>query len=466
MRHSIASERSPARVVALATTSALILSLIGARVGLADEAGLAGEVGGGEGVIVVDLRAGDPTDMARAAQREQLAAALAAAGGIAPRQDPGLVTALAGVPGSDREARMEAARAALARARTAHGDLDCETTSRAARAAVDELAALQAAGGSVTDALRRAHAYLLLCAHDVGNVGGAMEAVSRLHRLAEAGADVAPPPGVSERVWDAYPLLDATASAQIVEVVIATEPADAVVWVDHRPVVVQPPVAGQAGGPVRVLLQEGEHIVAVAAGDASVSQRIQVVGGAREHMMRLVIPAVVPRWPDVAARVARWREGRVPVEGASLGMLMAGLDVRFALVLSSNDDQHGQADMRADIWALEPGARRAVYVGAGDLDRPADIASQVVATAGRWSRGGATRGAMRGATRGDRTPDPAVPLLRESHVPHRGAATTADGRTKKWWVYVTVIGAVAAGGLVILAHDLADDRQRIELRWP
>ena len=425
--------------------------MTGARVGLADEAGLAAEGGGGEPVIVVDLRAGNPADVARAAHREQLAAALAAAGGIAPRQDPGLMAALAGVPASDQEARMEAARAALARARAARGDLDCAATSQAARAAVDELAALQAAGGSVTEALQRAHAYLLLCAHDAGNAGAATDAVYRLHRLADAGVDVAPPPGVSERVWDAYPFLDATASSHIVEVVIATEPADAVVWVDHRPVHRPGAGEGEAAGPVRVLLQEGEHIVAAAAGDVSVSQRIQATtGGSQEHTVRLAVPAAVPRWPDVAAQVSRWRDGRAPVEGAALGTLMAGLDVRFALVLSGKDDQHGVAD----IWALEPGARRAVYVGPGHLDRPAGIASQVVATAGRWSRGG------------DRTPDPAVPLLREGHVPHRRAADTADGRTTKWWVYVTVIGAVAAGGLVILAHDLADDRQRIELRWP
>ena len=45
-----------------------------------------------------------------------------------------------------------------------------------------------------------------------------------------------------------------------------------------------------------------------------------------------------------------------------------------------------------------------------------------------------------------------------------------DGKLKdpptKWWVYASVIGAVAAGVAIIYATDTGSDRQRVELHVP
>ena len=40
-----------------------------------------------------------------------------------------------------------------------------------------------------------------------------------------------------------------------------------------------------------------------------------------------------------------------------------------------------------------------------------------------------------------------------------------DKPRQKWWVYAGIVGAVAIAGGLVLANDLANDRQRIELRW-
>ena len=58
-------------------------------------------------------------------------------------------------------------------------------------------------------------------------------------------------------------------------------------------------------------------------------------------------------------------------------------------------------------------------------------------------------------------PDPNTELLRES--------PSDRARKKKplaWWVYASIIGAVAVGTAIIIANETADDRQRIEVSFP
>lgn len=456
----------------------------------AGSAPVSAPAGGGEQVIIVDLR-GD-------AGRDPFAAALARSGELAPRQDEGLAAALAGGRasdhasgrgsdhgsghGNDQALSMTAASAALDRARSAYGDLDCEAARRQARVAVDELAALQAAGAAVTPALQRAHVYELLCAHDAGQVDAAMAAAFWLQRL---DGTAAPPPGVSQDLWRSYLPLDATASAHIVELVVDTEPPGAAVWLDHRQVGI---------APVRVLAREGEHILAAATRDtAQVAQRIQVSAvGLDRTMTRAVTLRVVARerpWAVQAARVAGWREQAGSMNGAGLGALMAELGVRIALVLpadkrrggpharagSGTDRGEGAGKGAVEIWALDPGQTVARRLGQGRTSAPADVVAQVMDQVRRWD-GGASGVAGLAGLAGSSVPDGAQvslqesrPLLREGDVAPRTGQRSARGvgaGRKTWWVYATIIGAVVAGGLVIASQDLADDRQRIELRWP
>jgi hypothetical protein len=63
----------------------------------------------------------------------------------------------------------------------------------------------------------------------------------------------------------------------------------------------------------------------------------------------------------------------------------------------------------------------------------------------------------------DRAPDPDRPLLLDDR---RGP----DGRLKdpptRWWVYASILGAVAAGAAIIYATDATSNRQRVELHQP
>ena len=57
--------------------------------------------------------------------------------------------------------------------------------------------------------------------------------------------------------------------------------------------------------------------------------------------------------------------------------------------------------------------------------------------------------------------DPNMPLLRED-----ATTTTLSSSKKRWWVYGVVLGAVAAGAGFIIAQDLREDQQRIEVMLP
>ena len=60
---------------------------------------------------------------------------------------------------------------------------------------------------------------------------------------------------------------------------------------------------------------------------------------------------------------------------------------------------------------------------------------------------------------------PAAPLAAPVAAPRAGGEPAAHER-RPWWVYASIAGAVALGAGVILANELADDHQRVELTWP
>ena len=66
----------------------------------------------------------------------------------------------------------------------------------------------------------------------------------------------------------------------------------------------------------------------------------------------------------------------------------------------------------------------------------------------------------------DHAPDPDQPLLTE---PRNGMKRSDGGREEeptKWWVYATVLGALAAGATIVYMHDSAGNTQRVELHYP
>jgi hypothetical protein len=350
---------------------------------------------------------------------------------------------------------------------------DCQAALAEADAAIAALAAEQAAIGAapeaavVEHALAGAHGQVLACAHQRGEIDRALVAARRLRDL--GGGEL--PPGASAVVtadlWRAYPPMDALGNAYILDLTVTTEPAGAQVWVDHR-------LVGTA--PVTVAAVEGAHLVAAASGGRASSQQVEIDRKAlppapwgQTQVMNVHL-SLSPRawaWQAEADEVARWRSTQA-VDGAALGALLARLNARVALVLVDADARlvrSGAPGRQAvQIWAMAPGETEARRVGTGQLARPESVATRVVARVAGWDAMPAhASGQPSGAS-----PEPGVPLLRESDVPRRYGSRPGARRLahKPWWAYATIIGAVAATSLLILAADLGDDRQRIELRWP
>ncbi len=362
-----------------------------------------------ERVAVIDLGPADP------ALRTSLATKLVAAG-FEPLTGDGLEEALAG-DGADADGLLLAA--AMAEAQRAFGALDCAATVTAANQAIGFGAARQAAGLTVPE-LPRATAYIVLCADRAGDVDAAMRAVSKF-RAAGGGTDV--PADVLKK----YPAIDTVLDRDLVPLEITTDVPDAEVWIDFARV-------GKA--PLTVTLPAGEHVIGVAAG----TRRGWAAGSAIKTQTKLAVPTQdrAGKWSDVAKRIASWNGQRPSPQ--DLGWVMAKVQARIVLI-------HRGTTLEAfgRLGLAEPPHKL------GDEEIPVTEMQRAIALIDDrlhvWN---------------DRAPDPDQPLLvDDSRLRDR------DGKLKnpptKWWIYATVIGAVAAGAAVIFATESGADRQRVEL---
>jgi hypothetical protein len=461
-------------------------------------------------VITIDLRtvetppAGAAPETGRTETRQQFTTALTRDGRL--RLAP-IDEALAAVLHGPADAAQRAALASIQAepmARVARADAlrrggDCRAALEAAEPAVAALAAEQAAVGSapgaaaVIHALAAGHGQVLACAHQLGDTDRALAAAQRLRDLGAGELPAGARAVVTGDLWRAYPPMDALGNAHILDLAISTEPAGAQVWIDHR-------LVGTA--PVTVAVVEGAHLIAAAGAERASSQHVDIDrealppapwGQTQVMNVHLTLSPRAWPWQAEAAEVARWRSTQT-VDGAALGALLARLKVRFALVLVDADARlvrsgipRQQAAQVVQIWALAPGETQARRVGTGQLARPESIAARIAARAAGWDETpahafGQSIGPASGQSSGQSSGrsgqssgrssgaglEPGVPLLREGDVPHRYGSRPGGRRLarKPWWAYATIIGAVAATSLLILAADLGDDRQRIELRWP
>lgn len=401
-----------------------------------------------EPVVIVDLRAPadntTPADAARARldeSRRGLARALGehAAITFTYTADSELERALAGQLRSPGELERAAANAVLERAAAAFGQLDCSTAEAAAGEAVLAFAAMHAAGRSTAqaahpstgNALKQAYIYRLLCAHGRGESDAAIAARTRLELLGVSRA----PAGVNSMVWGLYPALDATSNSQVFELELTTTPPDAEISVDHQYV-------GRA--PVKVFVPEGTHLIAAASGSRHTALEVAVASDGQAVHLDVPAAATESRYLALSKRVESWRENGYTPTPEDIAALLTLLEVRFGLVLGNTRE----AAEPVEIWALGPGEREARLLGVTPASRVADIAGVIARRARAWDRTG---------------PDPNIELLRE---PANVRTDRKKAKKLEWWAYATIIGAVAAGTAVILANDLADDRQRIELTWP
>jgi hypothetical protein len=231
-----------------------------------------------------------------------------------------------------------------------------------------------------------------------------------------------------------YPEVDTVSNRDLVPLAIATEVAGAVVWIDFH----------EAGtSPLNVVLPAGRHVIAAASG----SRRGVLTGTVVRSQPDVTVPM-----PDqagthhaLAARIRGWG-GSMPAT-AELAAVLREIGARVALV------RHGDT---VEAWGhagLGEPLRRL-----GDVDgvRPLGEVDALVALV-----------ADRLATWNDRAPDPDQPLLTETPEERRRYGTRSkEDEPTPWWVYATIGAAVLVGGVVIYAHESADNTQRIEITYP
>jgi hypothetical protein len=364
-----------------------------------------------ERVAIIDLGPSNPV------VRQKLAAAMIA-GGLDALIGDGVEDALAG-ENVDKDAVQLAA--AIAQAEDAFGKLDCKLATEASTLAIGIAAQRQAANLPVPE-LPRALAYVLLCADRAGDVDKAL--VAAKHLRAVGGSDDVP-----ADVWKKYPEIDAVADRELVPLEITADVPNAAIWVDFTRV-------GTA--PMTVLLPVGEHLVAAAAG----SRRGWAAGTAVRTQAMLAISTQDHGgpWSEVAQRVAGW-QGKMPAP-QELGWVMAKVRARIAVVRRGDT-----AEVFGRIGLSEAPHRIGGEDGVATLAEVDRLAALIRDRVQTWN---------------DRAPDPDRPLLVDDG---RGDGKRRDQPTK-WWVYASIVGAVAAGAVLIYANDAGSDKQRVELHQP
>ena len=395
---------------------------------------------GGSPVVVVDLVSGSADGAA--ALRQELSSA-----GFALLTAPDLDAANAGLDGGKD---LGEALAALERARSSFGALDCPAAQQAAEAAISLLAARGAAGIDGTAQLSTAWSYLLLCRDRAGDIDGAMRAAQALRALPPApGGVAAAPAGVDAAVWAKYPEVDVTANRDIAELTIIAEPG-AALTIDHRP-------AGTS--PATVFVPAGRHVVAAALGSRRAALWIDLSTRSATVAIRVIEQdATLSR---ISERVAGWKAR--PPDGKQVASYLENLltaaqgrpwnpsssrSPLLVLVGVSGDPR------RAQLWAsdgpgVQPEATELTLAAQAEGTQATEIIAALHKRALQW-----------------REAEPVPELL--VNAPDAGDVDLErdEKPVTKWWVYAAIAGAVAVGGAVIVANELADDTQRIELRVP
>jgi hypothetical protein len=351
---------------------------------------------------------------------QQLQTAIVAAG-FSPVIGDGVEDALAGRD-TDRDATALAAE--MATAEHAFGALACSEATPAARQAIGIAAARQAAGRPVPE-LPRAWAYVLLCADRDGQIDVAQQAADQLRALGGW-------PDVPAAVWAKYPAVDAIAGRDLVDLDVDADQPGAAIWIDFRPV---------GTSPVHVVLPAGEHVIAAAAG----TRRGWAAGTAvrTQNALRVPLTDAAGPWAEVARRVAGWG-GKLPPPD-ELAQVLGSIHARIALIRRGD---------RIEAWGQIGRSEAPHLLGGEDGAAPlADVGRLLGVIADRIGAWDA------------HAPDPDMPLLTEGSGPRGARKDQADGGTQ-WWVYAAIGGALAIGATIIIVHDAASDRQRVELRYP
>tara|TARA_R110002073_G_scaffold123819_3_gene267684 strand:+ start:58768 stop:59811 length:1044 start_codon:yes stop_codon:yes gene_type:complete len=320
---------------------------------------------------------------------------------------------------------LEQGKVALATVALAYGALDCPGTFSRSNQAILDLAAASASGIDASLELRQAYLYRFLCAHRGGDVDKAMAAASMLRTLAAGVSADGRPKEISEATWQTYPAIDAQSNQGQVVVSFESEPSGAAIWIDFEE---------RGTTPEKLFLATGEHIVALGSAQGAVSQRITVTDA---QTIKLPLHASAHEWKAIAESVETLRVAKPAARNIEMRNLMAALEAQVAFVMEDPG--------RVSVWVLPLGESAPHHIGHAPN---ASIAGSIALQALRDSA---------------QAPglDSTMPLLRE-----HDDTNVRKSSNRRWWVYGVVLGAAAVGAGFIIAQDLTDDRQRIEVAFP
>jgi hypothetical protein len=389
----------------LQVTAGLIAALVASSAGAAPR----------ERVAVIDLGPADP------AIRQKLAAAIVD-GGLVPVIGDGVEDALGGQSVEPDELQLAVA---IGDAQRAFGALDCPATIAASKTAIGIAAARQAAGRPVVPELTRGWTYRLLCADRTGDSDAAMTATARLRALGQRPAEI------PNEVWTKYPAVDAVLDHDMVPLEIKAEVDGAAIWIDFQQV---------GTSPLEIHVPAGEHVIAASAG----SRRGWAAGNAVRSQTTVSVPMPEQRGPyaGLAQRIAGWR-GTLPAP-AELAEVLVAVNARVAIIRKGD---------RLEAWG-RVGRSEAPHAlggedGTGTLAEAPRLVALIADRIQTWT---------------DRSPDPDQPLLVED--PKTRAGKDRVDEPTKWWVYATILGAVAGGATLLYLHDTAGTTQHVELHYP
>ncbi len=373
---------------------------------------------------------------------------------IAPAQADGIVAAMtirgrAMAQWFGRAATASATELdqAMAQAQQAMAALACnEVAIHAARATALALADVLR-GANHGPALKTALRYQLLCADQTGRVDDAMYLAERLRAARHLVGAAADDDTLDRTLLARYPALDAATDREIVPLTITvddTSQANTEIWIDMQ---------RRGIAPLATFVSVGHHMVAaVRNGQAvAVDYRIEPRTAAVQLPLSKAAPiggTLAPGQGNLpapaAALLLQWRNGNATAEQQQLvvAAVAAAMNAKRVLVFD------GPASTAWHPIGATDGQVTFIAVGATHV-RTTD---ELTTLADRAS----------GSNAKLRAPAPDQPLLLDSALPKRDAS---DGEPTKWWVYASVLGAVAAGAAIIYAQDASTDHQTIQVRW-
>jgi len=164
-----------------------------------------------------------------------------------------------------------------------------------------------------------------------------------------------------------------------------------------------------------------------------------MVGG-KETKVEVTLDSVDLPHAQIISTITAFRIGSKRLTASSIGQLLDALDVRFALVLTPTEKQQ--------VWSKRSKKSKSALL-VGTARDALEIGALVGEQRNDWSGPGI---------------DPDVPLLREDPGDRRRGKGAKN--PLKWWFYASIIGAVGLGAAFIIASDLADDKQRVEVTFP